>query len=205
MKHLVFSILLAAALAGCKKNKGINYTIQGNVTDLSYSGGASGVIVDLYQVNASGELTIAQSTTTGSDGSYTFTVKRDRTEGFKLTFTKAHYFSEEQSFTLESLDAKNPNTFNEAMYAKGWIRLRFQNINPDESISVVKNEGLSGCTECCPFTSLIFNGTTDTSFVCLNKGGLPYSVKWSYIPGTQYFTPSVIAAPIDTTDLIVNF
>jgi hypothetical protein len=202
-----FAILLLGFLvfSACKKNKDIVYTIRGTVTDASFAHPGEGFNVYLYETPASGDEILSQTAVTDASGNYSFEVKRDKIENFRLRFFKENYFEDERSFTLENLDTKNDNVYNVSLTAKAWVRLIFHTPDPSTAIIVNRNEGLTGCAECCSYNQLTIGGTTDTSFICLNEGNHVYSYKWLYYGSTIQMDQSVITAPLDTTDLILNY
>lgn len=205
MKYFLICLAAAFLFAGCKKNKELSYTLKGVVTDVSFNSPAAGVTVNLYKTAAGGNQALAGTVVTGSDGAYSFDIKREKTESYKVEYSENNYFPGSYTFTLEDLDAKKDNVYDLTITAKSWVRLIFKNTDAQESVSVGKTGGLSGCSECCPFSALTLTGVTDTSFICINTAGTSYSYSWIYAGGTSYTTNSVISAPLDTTDLVLNF
>jgi len=205
MKFLFVLLVAVSFLASCKK-KGISYTIEGTVTDQAFNSPGNGVLVQLYQTAAgSGELTLAQSTTTGSDGTYSFKVDREKIEHYQLSFTKMHYFPATVDFTLEDLDPKESNVYNVNVIAKSWVKLIFLNADGLGSIKITKTHGKTNCFECCSFTDYVITDQYETIMDCMNDGNTLFSYHW-FIPQTPTNgEESAITAPLDTTEIVLSY
>ncbi len=204
MKYAAMFLLLFAFSASCKK-KGLEYTIEGVVTDETFNTPGSGMLVELYETPAGGEKQLKSSMVTGSDGKFSFKVKREKIEAYELVYSKNLYFGKSTSFNLGNLSTKEPNVFNSSLIAKSWVRMIFHNPDDDQDLKVIRTNGITGCSECCTWTEMYFYGTTDSTVYCINNGNTEYSYHW-YLLGTQsHDEQSVITVPFDTTDIVFNY
>ena len=203
MKYTVFALilLLGIGLGACKKKK-ITYTVEGIVTDASYSQPLSGATVQLYGTPA-GSSTPSQligTVTTGSDGKYSFTFDRDKIEQYAIIVSKNQYFEITNSFTAESLSSTETNTRNISTTAKSWVKLRFVNLMPDaaDELKYIRQTGKSGCAECCYGGDQFLYGAVDTAIYCINDGNTTYSYYY-WVLNTQNNGPkSIVTQPFDT-------
>lgn len=204
MKYAALLLLIFTLSASCKK-KGIEYTIEGVVTDETFNTPGSGMLVELYETPAGGLKQLKASVVTGSDGKFSFKVKREKIEAFELSYTKNLYFSKSTSFNLGDLSSKDPNVFNTSLTAKSWVRMVFSNFDADQNLKVIKTNGKSGCDECCTWNEMYFYGVTDSTLYCINNGNTEYSYHWFLLGTAADDERSVITVPFDTTDIILNY
>lgn len=210
MKYTVFALilLLGVSLGACKKKK-ISYTVEGIVTDASYSQPLSGATVQLYGTPA-GSSTPSQligTTTTGGDGKYSFTFDRDKIEQYVIIVSRNQYFEITDSFTAESLSTTETNTRNLSTTAKSWVKLRFVNLAPEatDELKYIRQNGKSGCAECCYGGEQFLYGAVDTTIYCINDGNTTYSYYY-WVLNTQNNGPkSIVTQPFDTVELLLNY
>lgn len=210
MKYTVFALilLLGTSLGSCKKKK-ISYTVEGIITDASYSQPLSGATVQLYGTPAgsSNPSQLIETVTTGSDGKYSFKFDRDKTEQYVIIATKNQYFEASSNFTSESLSTTETNTRNISTTAKSWVKLRFINLMPEptDELKYIRQSGKSNCAECCYGGDQYLYGAVDTSIYCINDGNTTYSYYY-WVLNTQNNGPkSIITQPFDTVELLLNY
>lgn len=210
MKYTVFALvlLLSLGLGACKKKK-ISYTIEGIVTDASYSQPLSGATVQIFGAPAgsSSPSQLIETVTTGSDGKYSFTFDRDKIEQYAIIVSKNQYFGATTNFTAESLSTTETNTRNISTTAKSWVKLRFVNLNPDaaDELKYVRQNGKNGCEECCIGGEQFLYGAVDTTIYCINDGNTTYSYYY-WVLNTPINGPkSIVTQPFDTVELLLNY
>ncbi|HLP54466.1 MAG TPA: carboxypeptidase-like regulatory domain-containing protein [Fluviicola sp.] len=204
----VFILVLAASLGACKKKK-ISYTVEGIITDASFSQPLSGATVQLYGTPA-GSSTPSQllgTATTGSDGKYSFTFDRDKTEEYIIIVNKSQYFEATSGFTAESLSSSETNTRNVTTTAKSWVKLRFINLQPDaaDELKYIRQNGKSGCVECCYGGDQYLYGAVDTAIYCINDGNTTYGYYYWVLNTPNNGPKSIVTVPFDTVELVLNY
>lgn len=205
MKYAVFLLIVLLSGTSCKK-KTITYTIAGTITDSSLSAPLNGALVQVYALTpgSTSSSTPVASATVGADGTYSFSVERDKVEKYVLKVTKSLYFEKSLEFTADALDPEATNTYDLSVSAKSWVKLHF--VNPDgvEDIRYIKQAGMEGCAECCPTTEQWLYDTEDAYFYCINEGNTPYSIYY-WVTGGNHAPMSVVTVPFDTTEIVVNY
>jgi len=210
MKYTVFTliVLLGISFGACKKKK-ISYTVEGIVTDASFSQALSGATVQLYGTPA-GSSTPSQligTVTTGSDGKYSFTFDRDKIEQYVIIVNKNQYFELSDAFTAESLSTSETNTRNLSTTAKSWVKLRFVNLMPDaaDELKYIRQNGKSDCAECCYGGEQYLYGAVDTAIYCINDGNTTYSYYYWVLNTVNNGPKSIVTQPFDTVELLLNY
>lgn len=208
MRFALFSLMILMALGSCKK-KHITYVIEGTVTDNSFSQPLSGATVSLYKASGNNFSlgNLIESVVTGSDGSYHFQFDRDKTEAYVVVVEKNNYFGASANFTQEGLDSEDNNVKNFSVYAKSWVKLHFVNLNPlpTDQLKYIRQNGKSGCAECCDDGEHYLYGDVDTSIYCINDGNTTYGYYY-WVLNTQINGPkSIVTVPFDTVELLLNY
>lgn len=213
MKHrfkYVFTLLILAffLLVSCKKGKA-DFVLKGIITDSTFGNGFSGLTLELYQVPAgSGVQNLIGTTSTASDGSYSFTFSRDQAESYVLKASPNNYFPIDETIYFSELTIDNDNVRNYSTTAKSWVKLRFVNQNPasaSDKLFVIKTVGKSGCVGCFPDQEQQYNGIVDTTIVCLNDGNSEFKYYYETIGTPLSGFKSCISAAFDTTGITLNY
>lgn len=208
MRFALFSLLILLAAGACKK-KHITYVVEGTVTDNSFSQPLSGATVKLYKASGSNFTpgNLIESQTTGSDGTYHFEFDRDKTEAYVIVVEKNNYFGTSGNFTQEGLDASNSNVRNFSIYAKSWVKLRFVNLSPlpTDQLQYIRQNGKSGCEECCPGGDQFLYGAVDTAIYCINDGNTTYGYYYWVLNTSNNGPKSIVTVPFDTVELLLNY
>lgn len=196
-------IVLALTLFQCKKDK--NFQVEGVVYDTSFKTNSADTKVELFvlKVGSINKYDLLESITTGSDGKYSFTFKREKVEGYKIVITKPNYFELVKEFTNDVLSLEDVNTFPFDISAKSWVRIHFQNVDVQQPLTFVKQEGKSDCADCCPATEQKIPAIQDTSIYCINDGNFKYGIL--YKVGSIPNIVSVNTTAFDTTELKVVY
>lgn len=205
MKYVLFLAVGCMLLSACKK-KEITYTVEGTVTDESYSQPLAGATVELYEVpaGASSPSNILATTVTDPDGKYRFTFQREKVEKYVVKITKTLYFPVSAQFSAENLSSSETNYFSHTTTAMSWVRLRFINTDENQDLKYIRQSGKSGCEECCPATEQFIYGADETIY-CINDGNTVYQYYYWVLNSPINGPMSVVTVPFDTTDLILNY
>lgn len=206
MKYL-FCIIGLLFIVSCKKGSA-EFTIKGTITDATFQQGLTGATLNLYQYpTGSNTPSLIGTTTLSSDGSYSFTFKRDKMEKYVITVAKTNYFTLNETIYFSSLSIEEDNIRNFSTTAKSWVRLRFLNENPSDldELRYIKQQGKVSCTECCPSDYVYLSGAVDTSIYCINDGNTVYSYMYSVLNTTNTGILSVTTVPFDTTEIYLAY
>lgn len=206
MKFLVLAAVVAFGLAACKK-KDITYVVEGVVTDNSFSQPLSGATVKLYEYEAgsSAPSAVLATYTTGSDGKYRFEFKREKVEKYYISIEKDLYFSTDKTFHADDLSVEETNTFSHSTTAKAWVKLRFINTDPGTNLKYIRQNGKSGCEECCASGEQFLYGAVDETIYCINDGNYTYGYYYWILSTPDNGPMSVVTPAFDTTELILNY
>jgi hypothetical protein len=205
-KLYLFLFLLIAV--SCKKGKA-DFTLKGTITDITFNQNLSGASIKLYQVPiGSTNEELIQTSTIGSDGTYSFTFPRDKIEKYILRISKTNYFDLEETVLFKDLTIEEDNIRNYGTHAKAWVKLTFKNtISPSSSdeFKFIKQLGKEGCAECCSDTEQFLYGIVDTSIYCINNGNDYYSYLYFKLNTTFSGTMETQTVAFDTTEIILNY
>lgn len=207
LTSILILVFLALLNVSCKKGAG-NFTINGTITDSTFSGGLSGATLELYQVPVGTQsMLLVGSVTLDADGKYSFTFPRERMEKYILKVNKLNYFPIEETIYYSSLEIGKDNTRNYFTKAKSWVELRFVNSNPSaqDHFRYIKQLGLQGCAECCPSSQQDYFGALDTFIYCINNGNEIYSIYYLVFGTSNQGVKSVTTVPFDTSQLYLSY
>jgi hypothetical protein len=203
----MFLLFLIINLFGCKKGAG-EFVIKGTITDVTFDTGLNGATIELYKVPvASNNEFLVESKTLGTDGSYSFTVPREKMEKYLIRVNKNLYFPIESSIYYSTLNVESDNIRNFSTNAKSWVELKFLNNNPvpNDHLRYIKQQGYSGCMECCPITEQDYYGAVDTSIYCVNPGNTVYSIYYWIIGSNNQGLLEATTTPFDTTQIYLPY
>lgn len=201
----LFSMGLWTTLYSCKK-KNLNYEIQGTIHDLSFSNNLAGATVTLMAYPATNitEPVTLGTVVTGADGAYHFEFKREKYEKIKLFVSKAQYFDQSQERTLDNLDIEHTNQIDFSMYARSWVKIHITGDGVHDC-KYIRQEGLHGCSECCPEEEHYFHVPIDTTITCINNGNTVYQVYYNVMLTPTQGPINVTTVPFDTTELLISY
>ncbi len=205
MKFIYFSILIF--LFSCTK-KSSNYVLKGTINDSSLNTNLSNATISLYkQTPGNSYETFISSTTSSSDGSYSFNFERDKSEKYTIKISKTNYFNLDEIITVASLSIGNETIINYSLSAKSWVKLHFKNIDPhpEDVFRFMKQQGKVNCSDCCPSTYQYLYGDKDTSIYCINDGNTIYSYIYAVVGTTNQDIKSVTTVPFDTTEIYLEY
>lgn len=205
--RLLIILFIAVSSFGCKKGAG-TFTIKGIITDETFNTGLSGATIELYKVPvASNNEILVESRTLGNDGTYSFTFPREQIEKYIIRVNKNLYFPIQSLIYYSSLDVGKENIRNYGTSAKAWVEIRLLNNSPNASDHLIytKQQGLDGCTECCPISEQNYYGATDTSIYCINKGNTVYSILYQVFGTNNTGIKEAFTIPFDTTQIYLAY
>ncbi len=205
MRILFMLISVAAIFTFCRK-KELKFTINGVVSDASFSGTSQGVKVKLFVTPLGESEDLVGTATTSTDGVFEFVIDRERIEKVRLTYNKINYFEEEQIIYFSNLEVNEDNDASQSLTAKSWVRFQIFNQSPasaSDEFKLFKYRGKEDCAECCPIGNSYYYGAVDTAVICPN-GANSYTSYYYWVTNTQiYGQDSVFTTPFDT--VTVNF
>ncbi len=206
-KGLILLLISASTFVGCRKGKS-NFVLTGVVTDSTFSQPLSGGLVKLYEIQAGGgSQNLVGSFNLGADGQYSFTFPRNQVENYILVAEKENYFDNQTIIPFDDLTITEDNIINVMTTAKSWAKITLLNINPQQSdhLTIVKQQGKSGCSECCASSQIDFFGAVDTSFYCANDGNTTYQFLYQLIGTGIQGIKSEVTTVFDTTEIILEY
>lgn len=200
---LLVLLLAVLSLTACKKGKA-NFTLKGVVTDATFSTGLSGAKVYIYEVMAGGsDSNLLGTATLGSDGSYSFTFPRNAAESYIIQIRKDNYFDQNIVLPFSELTIEEDNVRNYSTTAKSWAGLHFVTTNTSAVLKFTRQQGKSGCDECCLPGETIISGAIDTILYCPNDGNTIYS--YNYQAGGLFGIKSVTTVAFDTSYVTLSY
>ncbi len=202
-----FYLLLFICSVSCSK-KISKYTLSGTIRDSSLDENLSNATISIYKkLQGNSFETLIGTSSTNSQGQYSFTFDRDKSEKYILKISKDKYFSTEETILFTSLTIEGNNIRNYSTTAKSWVKLHFKNIDakPEDQLRYMKQEGKVSCDECCPIDYQYIYGSADTSIYCINDGNTSYSYIYAVIGTSNQAIKSVKTIPFDTTEIYLEY
>jgi 5-hydroxyisourate hydrolase-like protein (transthyretin family) len=202
----LFSISIVL-LFGCNKGAG-TFILEGMITDVSFNQPLAGAAVELYGISGgNNQYALVASTVTGEDGRYSFTFDRTRTEKYTLHVKKPLYFEQELEVYYSQLKLKETNIRNVSTTAKSWVEIKIFNNNAanNDHLQFIRQQGKSGCSECCFSGITHLYGFQNTSIFCINDGNSLYSIEYAVFGTSNTGILGVTTTPFDTTVLNLTY
>jgi len=209
MKRLLILSLSLVLLLLFRCNKGAGtFTLEGVITDASFNQPLAGAEVSLYGIAAgNNQYAMIASAVTGADGKYSFTFDRTRTEKYTLYVKKNLYFEQEEEAYYSQLKLKETNIRNVSTTAKSWVEIKIFNNNAanNDHLQFLRQQGKTGCSECCFSGTNHLYGFQDTSIFCINDGNSLYSIEYAVFGTSNTGILGVTTTPFDTTVLNLTY
>jgi hypothetical protein len=209
MKRLLILSLSLVLLLLFRCNKGAGtFTLEGVITDASFNQPLAGAEVSLYGIAAgNNQYAMIASAVTGADGKYSFTFDRTRTEKYTLYVKKNLYFEQEEEVYYSQLKLKETNIRNVSTTAKSWVEIKIFNNNAanNDHLQFLRQQGKTGCSECCFSGTNHLYGFQDTSIFCINDGNSLYSIEYAVFGTSNTGILGVTTTPFDTTVLNLTY
>jgi hypothetical protein len=207
MKKVIYLIALLISFVSCEKGQA-DFVLRGTLTDITLNVPHQNALVEIYKVPVGSSVTTKiGELVTGSDGKYTFTFKRDKTEKYVLKIQKEGYFDLEKNVYFSELSIESDNIRNYSTTAKSWVKLRFINQNPSsqDHLIFIKQLGKEDCLDCCSAAEQNFYGALDTTIYCINDAFTTYSYYY-WIAGSQnQGLKSATTGFSDTTEILLTY
>lgn len=160
LDRLFYVLVFVTTALSCKK-KDLDFNIQGVITDFSFQTPCNQGYVKLYKVPAgtNQEVFIAEQELT--NGQYSFSFARDRSEKYVLYFERENYFDEEFTIFFKDLSVEEAYILNFNVDARSFITWVVTDVFPQSNqatCSIVKLNGRTSGQETCPNGSYDFFG-----------------------------------------------
>lgn len=207
MKKLLLLLILFFLSISCKK-EALDFVIKGTVSDDSLGGALVGAKIDLYVTKAGGNQAFLESVTLGENGSYSFSIPRDKDEQFDLIIEKDGYFSLNETILFSSLSASEDNVYNYSTTAKSYVTFVLLNdgaVDAQDVLKIQKLNGKQGCEECCDLGFEYFNGAVDESFSCVTDAYTNYKFIYWLPGGQEAFYDSIYTLPFQTSVFNITY
>jgi hypothetical protein len=205
----VFSALLVIS---CNKDT-IKYSFSGIVTETAEKGPLAEATVQLYQTPFNNSLTsnnyeLAGGTTTAVNGSYQFSIDREKVTSFRLDVTKDNYFDYSNEMSSDDISSEKENIFNPQLDAKSWIRFDIENVvpaNASDELTLLLYNYREGCDGCATNDYNYLNGTIDTNLTYVSTAGAYFKFMIINVTTSQTALDSIYMTPFDTTVYQFNY
>lgn len=183
----VYAVFLFVFLvSGCTKKSNV-YMFDCTVYDQKVDAGVEGALVVMKVQDASGGgfnptyITVGSATTDAS-GRFYIEVPKAVYYSFRAVVTHPNHFS--QNFNINPDDVPfstaYSSTFN--IEPKAWVSTHLLNQNASQTATFAVNADTDECTDCCPSSNTILQGTSaDTTFICEVYGEQQISVNGTYV------------------------
>ncbi|MBC9810935.1 hypothetical protein H9Y05_00460 [Crocinitomicaceae bacterium CZZ-1] len=206
MRLTTLILLAAMAFSSCKKGQA-DFHISGFALDESNMQVLAGAQIDVYKKNAGSEEQVHVKTLqTDAEGKFELDLKRDQFVSLIMRVSKDGYFTEEKTVNFKDLTLKQTNFINFTTTGKSWVKIHLVHTeSADTRIDIIKTQGKSACTECCPDGYQQFIGILDTVFYCVNDANTVYEITYFKQFSSFSGTKSVITPHMDTTELLLNY
>ena len=204
--RFIYLVLIICTVSCSKKTS--KFTIIGSIRDSSLEENLSNATISIYKkLQGNTFETFIGKTITNTEGHYSFTFVRDKSEKYILKISKDNYFPVEESILFSSLSIEGDNIRNYSTTAKSWVKLHFKNIDPksEDQLRFMKQQGKISCNECCSTDYQYINGSADTSIYCINDGNTTYSYIYAVIGTSNQAIKSVVTIPFDTTEIYLEY
>lgn len=204
--RIIYLVSVFILLFSCKKGQS-EFVIKGGVFDDTFSQPLSGVSVEVIKVAAdSGDEELVTTVYTDESGAYSFKVQRDRFVSLKFNVKKEAYFIVEKTVGFDELTLKEDNEVNFNTTGKSWAKIHLiHDLNDGAKLSVVRTEGKSGCSECCPDGYQQFEGVVDTIFYCVNDANRVYEITYFKLNSSFSGAKNVVTPFKDTSEILLEY
>lgn len=202
MKVAVALFIAIIGVSSCRKGKA-EVTIKGVVSDTSFDLPLSNATIVIHQIESGISDELIGQTTTDANGEYSFVFDRDQTESYLVTSSKSNYHDLNESILFSDITVKNDNVYNFSTSAQSWVELNFINTEGEmsDALKYIKQEGRSGCNNCCPNTQQSLNGIIDTTIIYANDGNAIFSYQYFVVGTSNQGLKSTVTVAFDTTTI----
>jgi hypothetical protein len=210
MRYISLILLAALVTASCKKDKQIEFTLNGLITDATFGGGLDGATVTLTEISVGGASPSQQvaSATLDASGGYSFTFQRNKVEKYILQVDKPNYFSITAEIPFSSFSTEKPLVKTYSTNAKAWVKIHLVNdapALPTDELIFRKQAGKTDCNECCTNAEQSFEGLIDTVLYCVNNGNTTYSFYYNVTGTADQGIHQIETTAFDTVEMVLNY
>lgn len=211
---LVIMIMIVAMLTTCRKEEPI--VISGKVFDPNQEIPVDQVRVELWTQLIEGGIfsanyTLAETTTTVNDGTFSFNLVKKNYTGIRLSFSKTGYFGWESDLNMDKINNQNSHFADYQLLPKAWLHIRVKNAEPvgsDDYFEFRILNGYTGCEDCCKGEKYQFTGyEIDQTLDCQTSGHQLVMIQWSKRKNGEQIirTESFFIPAFQTTDINFNY
>ena len=179
--------LVANLFFSCKKKENF-IVITGSVTDKKSGLGADGITLKLYieenNVNAyNNSLTLLETTTTRSNGSYTFKKPYKNAIKYQIVTEGNDYYNQTFDLNPDNLSTATDNVYDISLFSRSYYEIALKNATPfdnnDEIVFSISNTDLSSPDGCGAVSLDLTGNLVDTLIQCPIYGG--QTIYYSYV------------------------
>lgn len=199
---MVALLIAIIGTSSCKKGKA-EVTLKGIISDTSFGLPLSNATIVIHQIESGISDELIGQTTTNVNGEYSFLFDRDQTESYLITSSKSNYYDLNESISFSDITIENDNIYNFSTSAQSWVELNFINTagQASDALKYIKQEGRSGCNNCCPDTQQSLNGIIDTTVIYANDGNAVFSYQYFVVGTSNQGLKSITTVAFDTTTI----
>ncbi len=204
-------VLLLLGITACKE-KQLYYEIDGTTRDGISGEAIPGMTITLYQKQynqnvLNNNYILVGSTTSDSEGHYTFTIAREKIYDLKFEVRHDDYYEKDFVHSQDELQTNTINTFNFDMEAEGMLRFIIQNpvVKPQEQLNLYKSGFREGCLECCENGGVSFFEMGDTTFSCAVVGGSTVHIDFGEVTASTSFSEDITCKRFGTTTYTISY
>lgn len=206
-KLLILFVAFSSLLGACNKKVPLEFTIEGQIYDKSFSQNNEGGVVKLYKVLAATTQEIFVDEQTITNGAYKFVFERDRSEKYVIRFSREGYFDEMHTIFFSQLQVGETFSFNfsvEAYAEMHWVFVDQPPINENYSVSLHKLNGRDSGAGACPNQIYEYYGGVVQDTLRCAVGGNQY-IRFYVIKLPNVTLDSVFCPAFETSYYTVNF
>ena len=201
--NLIAFFVFIQLISSCDRGVA-TFTIEGQITDLTFDKPLDSATVKLYQVMiGTNTEVLIDSVNLSSNGEYRFSFLRDKVEKYILKVEKDNYFEIVDEIPFSNLNPSEVDVYNYDIKAKSWVEMRFVNsdVATGDLFRFMKTSENSECSECCPGGLIDLVEESYYSTTCINNANALFTVDYWIINGSnsQYGQKQTTPAPFDTT------
>ena len=195
----------------CKKDQ-IQYTVIGTVTNTVTNAAVNQVKLTFYQTEVNNNtlnpnFIYIGTTTTNSNGDYSFSFDRKNIDKFKILVEHSEYYVNETIYSAALLSTEDDVDFSYDLESKSWIEVRLKNtfVQNGEVLNFYKYNVKEGCEACCVIGNLAVPYTIpDTTYVCNVIGDTYFKYTYGETIANTSTTDSVLCTQFDTTRIFIQ-
>jgi 5-hydroxyisourate hydrolase-like protein (transthyretin family) len=206
---IILFLIFFIFVQSCKK-KTDKLTISGYIYDTNESSPAGNVSVSLFAQKITGGSWNANyerinSTTTGSDGKFSFKFDVIKVSGYRLFFEKLNYFTITNDFSGNVVSNGGEYYQSYQIIPVAFLKIHIKNLFPfnlSDYMSYNIVGGTSSGSDCCSDTISRFHGKNiDITRICKIYGNKNIKIEWIYTKNNNShpLTTNLFCPAFDTT------